>query len=53
MWGIRVASLLENLVDILDQENTEYEALVVLADQKTPLIVKGDIENLGKITEDE
>lgn len=48
-----MASLLENLIDILDRENTEYEALVVLADRKTPTIVKGDIEALGKITEDE
>lgn len=48
-----MASLLENLIDILDRENTEYEALVVLADQKTPAIVEGDVENLGKITEDE
>lgn len=48
-----MASLLENLIDILDRENTEYEALVVLADQKTPAIVEGDVESLGKITEDE
>lgn len=48
-----MASLLENLIDILDRENAEYEALVALADQKTPTIVKGDIESLGKITEDE
>ena len=48
-----MASLLENLVDILDKENTEYEALVELADRKTPTIVQGDIESLGKITEDE
>ena len=48
-----MASLLENLIDVLDRENTEYEALVGLADQKTPIIVKGDIDSLGKITEDE
>lgn len=48
-----MASLLENLIDVLDRENSEYEALVVLAESKTPTIVKGDIENLGKITEDE
>lgn len=48
-----MASLLENLVEILDKENTEYEGLVLLADKKTPVIVKGDIESLGKITEDE
>ena len=48
-----MASLLENLVEILDKENTEYESLVVLADQKTPAIIQGDIKSLGKITEDE
>jgi len=48
-----VASLLENLIDVLDRENVQYEKLVVLAESKTPVIVAGDIENLGKITEDE
>ena len=48
-----MASLLENLVEILDKENTEYESLVVLADEKTPAIIQGDIKSLGKITEDE
>ena len=48
-----MASLLESLIDVLDREGTEYEALVALADQKTPAIVKGDIDTLGKITEDE
>ncbi|MCM1184614.1 MAG: flagellar protein FlgN [Roseburia sp.] len=48
-----MASLLENLIDVLDRENTEYEALSVLAGDKTSAIVKGDIEALGKITEDE
>ena len=48
-----MASLLENLVETLDRENTEYEALVDLSRKKTPVIVKGDIKNLEKITEDE
>jgi FlgN protein. len=48
-----VASLLENLIDVLDRENVQYEKLIVLAESKTPVIVAGDIENLGKITEDE
>ena len=48
-----MASLLENLIDILDRENTEYEKLVVLADQKTPVIIKGDVDTLGSITEQE
>lgn len=48
-----MASLLENLIDVLDSENNEYEKLIVLAEQKTPVIVAGNIEDLGKITEDE
>ncbi len=48
-----MASLLENLIDVLDRENVQYEKLIVLAESKTPVIVAGDIENMGKITEDE
>lgn len=48
-----MASLLDNLITVLDKENEEYKLLVELADKKTPFIVKGDIEGLGKITEDE
>lgn len=48
-----MASLLENLIDVLDGENTQYEKLLVLAESKTPVIVAGDIESLGKITEEE
>ena len=48
-----MASLLENLIDVLDSENTQYEKLLVLAESKTPVIVSGDIESLGKITEEE
>ena len=48
-----MASLLENLIDVLDSENREYEKLIALAESKTPVIVAGNIEDLGKITEDE
>lgn len=48
-----MASLLENLIDVLDKENAEYEKLLTLAGNKTPAIVKGDVESLSKITEDE
>ena len=48
-----MASLLENLIEILDRENTEYEKLVVLSDRKTPVIIQGDINTLGSITEQE
>jgi len=48
-----VASLLENLIDVLDRENAAYERVAVLAESKTSAIVAGDIENLGKIMEEE
>lgn len=48
-----MASLLENLIDVLAGENAQYEKLVTLAESKTPVIVAGDIENLGKIMEEE
>lgn len=48
-----MASLLENLVDILSREQIEYEYLLDLAEKKTPIIVKGDVKSLEKITEDE
>lgn len=44
---------MENLIDVLDGENAEYEKLVTLAESKTSVIVAGDIENLGKIMEEE
>ena len=43
-----MASLLENLIDVLDKENAEYEKLIVLAEDKTPTIIKGDVESLSK-----
>ncbi|MDE6915416.1 MAG: flagellar protein FlgN, partial [Lachnospiraceae bacterium] len=48
-----MASLLENLIEVLDGETAEYEKLVTLAEGKTPVIVAGDVENLGKIMEEE
>ena len=48
-----MASLLENLIDVLDKEHFEYEKLLILAEKKTSTIVKGDVDSLSKITEDE
>jgi flagellar biosynthesis/type III secretory pathway chaperone len=44
---------LENLVNVLNSENTEYKKLAILAESKTSAIVAGDIESLNKIMEDE
>ena len=48
-----MASLMENLVDVLDKECTMYEKLLELSSQKTVIIVKGDLEALAKITDEE
>ncbi len=48
-----MASLLENLVDVLDRECALYERLLDLSSRKTPAIMKRDLVMLSKITEDE
>ncbi len=48
-----MASLMENLVDVLDKEGSLYEKLLGLSSQKTSIIVKGDLEALAKITDEE
>ncbi len=44
---------MENLIDVLDKESSEYEVLLGLSQKKTPIIVSGNLENLQKITDDE
>ena len=48
-----MASLMENLIDVLDKESNEYEGLLELSRQKTPIIVSGDLEKLQEITDEE
>lgn len=48
-----MASLMENLIDVLDKEGAEYEKLLRLSAEKTPVIIKGDMEQLQKITDEE
>ncbi len=48
-----MASLIEELIDVLDKECTIYENLYQVSDQKTEVIVKGDIDALQKITDSE
>lgn len=48
-----MASLMENLIDVLEKENAEYENLLALSMQKTPVIVSEDLEKLAKITDEE
>lgn len=48
-----MASLMENLIDILNREYTEYVGLLEVSQRKTPIIVSGDLEKLQKITDEE
>ena len=48
-----MASLMENLVDVLDRECTMYENLLGLSSQKTSVIIEGNLEALAKITDEE
>ncbi len=44
---------MENLIEVLNGESSEYEGLLELSKQKTSYIVKADLENLQKITDEE
>lgn len=44
---------MENLIDILGKECVEYEGLLELSQKKTPVIIRGDLEELQKITDEE
>ncbi|MBQ2802293.1 MAG: flagellar protein FlgN [Lachnospiraceae bacterium] len=44
---------MENLIDVLEKESSEYEELLKLSQRKTPIIVSGNLENLQKITDEE
>ncbi len=48
-----MASLIEELIDVLEQECTIYENLYAVSDTKTQAIVKNDIQELQKITDQE
>ncbi len=45
-----MASLIEDLITILEEENSEYEKLMDLSEEKTPVIIKGDINELRNMT---
>jgi len=48
-----LASLIDNIVTILNRENEEYTVLVGLSREKTPIIIKGDLDALNAVTEKE
>lgn len=48
-----MASLMENLIDILAKECSEYQNLLELSEAKTPVIVSGNLDELARITDEE
>ena len=48
-----MASFMEDLISILEQEDSLYEDLLKLSMSKTPVLISGDLEALSRITEDE
>ena len=48
-----MASLMENLIDVLDKESMVYEELLELSMRKTSVIVSEDLDELAKITDEE
>lgn len=48
-----MASLVENLIDVLNHEDEEYQKLIELSSDKTQVIVRGDLDGLQLITDEE
>ncbi len=48
-----MASLMESLIDNLEQQNEAYKSLLKLSMDKTPVIISADLEALMRITDDE
>lgn len=48
-----MASLMENLLDALESELSEYQNLLELSKQKTSILIKGDVDALQKLTDEE
>ena len=46
-----MASLMENLIVILDETYEAYEQLLALSLKKTPVIVSENLEELARITD--
>ena len=48
-----MASIINELMDVLNAEKDFYQNLTEIAKEKTPVIIKGNIDELQKITERE
>ena len=47
-----MASLMEELLDVLGKEEKQYQELITLATEKTDAVVQGNIEHLTDVTTD-
>jgi hypothetical protein len=45
-----VASLMEELLDVLGEEEQQYQVLIALSDIKRQAVIKADIARLGEVT---
>lgn len=45
-----MASLMEELLEVLGEEEKQYKALIELSDIKREAVIKANIEDLGKVT---
>lgn len=48
-----MASLMQELLEVLEQEEKQYEKLIELNDVKRDSVIKANIEELGKVTTQE
>ncbi|MDY5577986.1 MAG: flagellar protein FlgN [Lachnospiraceae bacterium] len=48
-----MASLIDELISVLEQENDEYKQLIDISSKKTRIIVKNDLDTLRAITAEE
>ncbi len=48
-----MASLMDSIIEVLEKEESEYTRLIALSEQKTPVIIRGELEELNRITEAE
>lgn len=48
-----MASLMEELLEVLGEEEKQYQELIKLADVKSQAIIKADIDKLGEVTTQE
>ena len=45
-----MASLMEELLDVLGEEEQQYQVLIALSDIKSQAVIKADIARLGEVT---